>query len=202
MLIDEGFINSKLIDEYKKMLASRLSEKRYKHSLCVADEARRLAKLYGADENKAYLAGLLHDITKNSSVEDHLKILDAFGIILSDVEKSSEKLLHAITGSAYVKHYLGVDDEEVIDAIRYHTTARAGMTKLQTVLYLADFTSADRDYNDVDVMRRLVDKSENEALVYALEYTIKELLEKGAAIHPDTVSAYNYIVLKGKGYEI
>ncbi len=202
MLINEEFINSKIIDEYKKLLSIRLNEKRYFHSLCVADEAKRLAKAYGADESKAYLAGLLHDVTKNSPVAEHLQIFSTFGIILTDVEKHGEKLWHAISGSAYVKHFLNIEDEDIISAIRYHTTARADMTKLETVLYLADFTSRDRDYDDVDVMRSLVDKSENEALLYALKYTINELLNKGAAIHPDTVSAYNYVVLKGKENEI
>ncbi len=202
MLIDEEFINSKIIDEYKNLLSSKLNEKRYYHSLCVADEAKRLADLYGADRNKAYLAGLLHDITKNSSESEHLQIFKAFGIILTDVERSAEKLWHAISGAAYVRHFLDIDDEEIIGAIRYHTTARENMTKLQSVLYLADFTSADRDYDDVDIMRKLAYESEDKALLYALEYTIKELLEKGAAVHPDTVSAYNYTVLKGKTYEI
>lgn len=198
MLINEEYINSKIIDEYKELLSNRLNENRYYHSLCVAEEARRLACIYGADQNNAYLAGLLHDITKNASTEEHLKIFDTFDIILTDVEKSSIKLWHAISGAAYVEHFLCVDDKEVIDSIRYHTTAREKMTLLDTVIYLADFTSADRDYQDVDVMRSLVDKSKNEALNYALKYTIQELIEKGAAIHPDTISAYNSVVLKGK----
>ena len=198
MLINEEYINSKIIGEYKTLLSSRLNESRYKHSLCVADEARRLAHLYGADTHKAYLAGLLHDITKNASTKEHLKIFDAFDIILTDVEKSSVKLWHAISGAAYVEHFLNIDDKEIIDAIRYHTTARENMTSLDTVIYLADFTSADRDYEDVDVMRSLVNKSIDEALNYALKYTIEELTEKCAAIHPDTISAYNSVVLKGK----
>lgn len=198
MQINEEFINGKIIEEYKALLKSRLNEKRYIHSLAVADEAKRLAGLYGADQNKAYLAGLLHDVTKNANAGEHFGIFDAFGIELSDVEKSAEKLWHAISGSAYAQHFLGIDDKEIIGAIRYHTTAKAGMNNLETVLYLADFTSADRDYDDVDVMRKLVDKSADEALCYALKYTINELLQKGAAIHPDTVSAYNEVILKGR----
>ena len=197
MQINEEFINSKIIDEYKALLKTRLNEKRYVHSLAVADEANRLAALYGADQNKAYVAGLLHDITKNSNIGEHFSIFDAFDIKLTEVEKSAEKLWHAISGSAYAEHFLGIDDKEIVSAIRYHTTAKAGMSKLETVLYLADFTSADRDYNDVDVMRKLVDESAEKALSYALSYTINELLEKGAPIHPDTVSAYNEVVLKG-----
>lgn len=198
MQINEEFINSKIIDEYKELLRSRLNEKRYIHSLAVADEAMRLAEIYGADKSKAYLAGLLHDITKNAGSEEHFSIFSAYDIKLNDVELSAEKLWHAISGAAYIEHFLGIDDSEIVKAVRYHTTAKADMSLLETVLYLADFTSRDRDYDDVDIMRRLVDKSLNEALLYALSYTINELLEKGAPIHQDTVSAYNEIVLKGK----
>ena len=73
-------------NQYKELLKKRLIENRYLHSLAVADEALRLADMYGADRNKAYLAGLLHDITKNASVEEHLNIFDTFGIILTDTE--------------------------------------------------------------------------------------------------------------------
>lgn len=198
MLLNEEFTNSKLANQYKSFLKSRLNEKRYYHSLCVADEALRLADMYGADREKAYIAGLLHDITKNATADEHLKIFSAYDIILSDVERQAEKLWHAISGSAYVKYFLDVDDSEIVSAIRYHTTAKADMSLLERILYLADFTSLDRDYDDVDVMRKLVDNSLEEALIYALRYTIKELLDKGAPIHPDTVSAYNDVVLKGK----
>ena len=93
-----------MYDKYKKILKQRLNEKRYYHSLCVADEALRLAKKYGANPDKAYLAGLLHDITKNSSDQEHLKIFDSFGLILTDTEKTAKKLWHAISGAAYLEH--------------------------------------------------------------------------------------------------
>ncbi len=183
------------INEYKQLLKNRLTPKRYEHSLCVADEALRLANKYGADPDKCYLAGLLHDITKNAPKEEHLKLFSGFGIILSSVESSAQKLWHAMSGALYVEHVLNIDDDELISAIRYHTTARAGMTLTDKVLYLADFTSADRDYEDVDVMRRLVDKDLGEALKYALSYSIVDLINQGKPIHPDTVCAYNEICL-------
>ena len=185
------------IEEYKKLLKSRLNEKRYYHSLCVADEALRLAKKYGANTQKAYIAGLLHDITKNATAQEHLHIFESFGIMLNSVEQNAEKLWHAISGAAYVEHYLGITDIEIIDAIRYHTTARADMTTLDKVLYLADFTSSDRDYDDVNIMRELVDISMEKALSYALSYSIKDLVENGRALHIDTILAYNENVLKG-----
>lgn len=184
--------------EYKKLLEKRLNEKRYLHSLAVADEAVRLADIYGADRQKAYLAGLLHDITKNASAEEHLNILSTFGIILTDIEKNAEKLWHAMSGAAYIKHILLIDDDEIYDAIRYHTTAKADLSLLSKVLYLADYTSTDRDYDDVDVIRGLVNKSLDDAYLYALKYTITDLTGRGKALHPDTVEAYNETVLNGE----
>ncbi len=178
----------------KAILKARLNEKRYYHSLCVADEALRLTEIYGGDTEKAYLAGLLHDITKNATKEEHRQIFEEFGIILNDIEKNAEKLWHAMSGALYVKHKVGIEDEEIIDAIRYHTTAKANMSHLAKILYLADFTSKDRDYPDVDVIRNYVDKSLDKAFVYALQYSITDLVEQGRAVHPDTVAAYNEAV--------
>lgn len=184
--------------EYKALLEKRLTPKRYYHSLCVADEALRLAKKYGASEEKAYLAGLLHDITKNASQNEHLNIFRTFGIMLNDIEASSEKLWHAISGAAYVRYVLNVQDEQIIKAIRYHTTAKAELPLLSKILYLADFTSLDRDYEDVDVLRELVNSSLDNAYAYALRYTVLELAGKSNAIHSDTLDAYNEIMLRRK----
>ena len=183
-------------ESLKIILKSRLNEKRYYHSLCVADEAKRLAGKYGGNEEKAYLAGLLHDITKNSPDEEHLQIFKESDIILSDIEKNAKKLWHAMSGAEYVKRVIGVDDPEIIDAIRYHTTAKENMSLLAKILYLADFTSADRDYEDVDVIRKYVDESLDKAFVYALQYSITDLVTQERAIHIDTVKAYNQAVLQ------
>lgn len=181
-------------NKYKDILKERLNEKRYFHSLCVADEAKRLAILYGADAEKAFFAGLLHDITKNATENEQLQMFEEFGIIADSITKKSHKLWHAVTGAAYIKNILGITDEEVLSAVRYHTTAKRGMSLLEKILYLADFTSADRDYEDVDVMRKKVDVSLDDAMRYALCYTIKELADKQVAIHPDTFEAYNEIM--------
>lgn len=183
--------------EYKAILEKRLNSKRYHHSLCVADEALRLAKKYGCDTKKAYLAGLLHDITKNATAEEHLHIFDKFDIMLNSVEKNAEKLWHAISGAAYIEYELGITDKDIITAVRYHTTAREGMSLLEKILYLADYTSADRDYDDVDIMRQKVEISIDAAMDYALTYTINDLVERRKLLHLDTVKAYNENTLKG-----
>ncbi len=192
----------KSYETYKEILKSRLNEKRYYHSLCVADEAKRLAIKYGGDIEKCYLAGLLHDITKNTSDEEHLQIFKSFGIMLNDIEKNAKKLWHAISGEAYIKNVLGIDDPELLDAVRYHTTAKKNMSLTAKILYLADFTSLDRDYDDVEVIRALVDKSIEEAMIYALQYSITDLVEQCKAIHFDTLEAYNEVCMGGNNGSI
>ncbi len=182
--------------QYKLILQSRLRPDRYTHSLCVAEEAKRLALRWGGDPEKAYTAGLLHDIMKHTNQEQQLQICKDFDILLDTVTRSSPKLWHAISGAVYVEKLLGVDDPDIVTAIRYHTTGREAMSLMERVLFLADFTSADRDYDDVDVMRRLVDEDPDEAMRYALSYTVRELAAGGAPIHPDTIAAYNELALK------
>ncbi len=177
------------------LLRQRLTEKRFEHSLAVADEAVRLAKKYGADPEKARIAGLLHDVMKNETPENQLQLLAEFGILLDTLEQRNHKLLHSISGAVYIEKVLGIQDPDIVQAVRYHTTGRAGMSLLEKVIYLADFTSADRDYPDVDEMRRRVDISMESAMLYALTYTIKKMVKKGSAIHPNTLFAYNEVVL-------
>ena len=191
-------LNVSDIEKYKLILQSRLNEKRYNHSLCVADEAKRLAEKYGGDADKCYLAGLLHDITKNASESEHLKLFETFGIMLSIVEKNAYKLWHAISGEVYLRNVLGITDEEILDAVRFHTTAKKNMSLTAKILYLADFTSLDRDYPDVDVIRSYVDESLEKAFIYALQYSITDLVELKKAVHPDTLEAYNELVLEGR----
>ena len=181
---------------YVDLLKQRLDEYRLNHSLCVADEAKRLAEKYGADTEKAYLAGLLHDITKNEPNDFHLHYFKEFDIILTDVEKKNDRLWHAMSGALFVKNELKIDDGELISAIRYHTTAKSNMTKLEKIIFVADFTSADRNYPDVNVMRELSNRSLEDAMIYALSYTINKLVAGGQMVHPDALSAYNDLLNK------
>lgn len=178
------------VEKYKEHLQKRLSEKRYFHSLCVAEEAVRLADRYGGDRSKAYLAGLLHDVLKDTDDKEQLKFAKQFGIILSDLELNAPKLYHSIIGSEYIRQVLGVTDPEIISSVRYHTTAKADMTLLEKILYLADYTSRDRDYDGVDKMREAVEQSMEKAMKIALQYTVEDLTSRGLPVHPDTLAAY------------
>ncbi len=179
---------------YEKEL-DRLSEYRRIHSLNVAKEAVRLAEKYGADPEKARLAGLLHDITKEMPDDLQLKIIENGGIILTDVERRSPKLWHSISGAVTVRDHYGIDDEDIFNAVLYHTTARAGMSKLEKCIFLADFTSAERNYPDIDVIRKYAEVSLEDGMLYGLKFTISRLSGRGNLISPNALDAYNEILL-------
>lgn len=185
--------------EYKKLLREKLDDYRFLHSLNVAESAATLARLYGADEEKAYFAGLLHDIMKNENNEDMLKCITKGGIILSRTEKENPKLWHAIAGEAYLRTELGITDKEILSSVRYHTTGKADMSLFEKIIYVADYISAERNYPDVDVMRHLsYEKSLDEACLYSLQYTLKSLSEKKGIIHEDSLAFYNNLIIKMK----
>lgn len=183
------------IDKYKDIISKMMGERRYNHSVNVSIEAVRLAEKYGADVEKAAVAGILHDITKEVDFEKQLQIIDSGDIILTDVEKNTNKLWHAISGSVYIQKHLGITDPDIINAVRYHTTGRAGMSLLEKVVFLADFTSAERDYPDVDVIRQKAEISLEEGMLYGIEFTLKRLLERQGYLSLDAIDAYNEILL-------
>lgn len=190
-----GWTDEKIIT----LIRSKLSTDRFNHSLNVADSAKELALSYGADADKAYTAGLLHDVMKNASEEEQLGVLSEAGIELMPVERENKKLWHAIAGAAYVKFVMGIDDRDIIRAVRYHTTGRSGMSLLERIVYLADYISADRNYNGVEDMRRLCKSDSDEAILYALTFGIPDLVSKGRVIHPDSIDLYNEVIIKKQG---
>lgn len=183
-------------EKYENLIKSRLSEYRYTHSMNVAKRARELAGIYSLDEDKAYLAGILHDITKETDYAEQEKYMDNLGIIPTELEKSNKLVYHQISGACYVKSVLGIDDEEILSAIRYHTTGHAEMTDFEMVIYLADLTSAERSYPDVESVRELADNSLTDAMLCATRFTITDLANKNKLIHPDTLYCYNWVLQK------
>lgn len=193
LYMDKSKIN---YNRFEKVLKARMSEKRYVHSFNVAAEAQRLAKKYGADVKKARLAGMLHDITKETPGNEQLKIIDSSDIILNDVERPSPKLWHAIAGAAFVRDVMGIDDEDVFNAIRYHTSGRANMSLLEKCVFIADFTGAERDYDGVNEMRALSNKSLEDAMAFGLSFSVSDLAKRRLAIDPNSLACYNEVVLK------
>lgn len=182
---------SKQIGIYKKYLREHLSKKRYTHSLNVAASAVELAKKYGGDTDKAYTAGLLHDIAKELPAEEQLELVKASTLDVSEIETKAPPLFHAIAGAELVQQLFDIHDPEIITAIRRHTVAAGGMSKLDAIIYLADLISADRDYKDVNRMRKLADKSLERAMCEALRFSVADSVNKGNTIPTATLDAYN-----------
>ncbi len=179
---------------YIHLITSRLSEKRLIHSLNVAKAAVELVSRYGGNAEQAYLAGILHDVMKEEKTEILLQTLEQSVIMTDALTLSSRPLWHAKAGAIYCEKVLNITDEDLLNAISYHTTGRAGMSHLEKILYLADYIGEERDYEDVDVMRAETMASMERGMAYALTYTIKDLAERHKTIHPDTVNAYNEIM--------
>ena len=182
--------------DYIALAKQKLSSERFQHTVEVAGSAKLLAEKYGADAEKATLAGLLHDLMKDISKEEQLYIIEKSDIILSYCDKASPKLWHSIAGAAYLRDELKITDEDIFNAVRYHTTGRAGMSLLEKVIYIADYISADRTYSGVEEMRRLAENSLEDAMLFALEFCINKLVETGKVIHPDSVDCYNELIIQ------
>ncbi len=183
-------------ESLKEMLKERLSKKRYQHSLNVADEARSLAKVWGEDEDRAYLAGLLHDVCKDITHIEQRKLVDKSKRDVTAEELEIPQLWHAIAGAVYCENALEITNEEILNAIRFHTVARKNMSLLEEIIYIADLTSADRDYDDVDAVRKLSRSNLRETMLYAIKFSINDVMKKGSLIPRHTIDAYNFYTLK------
>lgn len=182
------------IKEYTQLIKGRMGERRFVHSLNVSKSAVKLAELYGADVQKAEIAGLLHDSCKEIPNEEMLQIISKGGIILDDTEKSSSKLWHSIAGACYIRDVLGINDNDIFNAIKYHTTGRANMSILEKVIFTADFISDERSYNGVDIMRDKANKDIDDAMLYGLQFTITDLASRKLQIHSNAINCYNDIL--------
>ncbi len=182
------------IKEIKEKLKTVLDEKRYNHSISVANEAVRLANRYGYDEDKAYLAGLIHDCAKCIPYNDAIKS----GCELDRETLACPGVVHAPVGSYVAEHEYGITDIEILDAIRYHTVARAKMTLLDKIIYLADIIEPYRDFDGVENLRKLCNENLDLAFCEALRRSVVFNIEKGNIIHPNTLYAWNEMCMKNK----
>lgn len=174
-----------------EILKKKLTNKRFNHSLMVAKAARTLAQQYNINPEKAYKAGLLHDVMKNESRENQLREINLAGIELEDYEFENDKLLHAPAGAAFVINQMYEKDKDFINSIRYHTTGREKMSKLEKIVYVADLISADRTYDDVEIVRNKAKKSLDQAIFYIISFQIAYLAQNSMFIGKNTVDLYN-----------
>ena len=183
-------------DELRPIALSYLKPKRMPHVLGTESEAVKLARMYGVDETKARVAALLHDCTKKLELEEQLALCKEYGIELDALEQKALKLLHSRTGAEIARLVFGMDDE-VCDAIRWHTTGRANMTKLEKILYLADYIEPSRDFDDVEPLRKVVYEDLDKGLLLGLQMTVEEMEAMGNPVHHNTLDARDYLIEMG-----
>ena len=182
------------LEQLRPVALSYLKHKRIPHVLGTEQEAVRLAERYGADVEKARVAALLHDCTKKLSMEEQLALCEKYGIQLDELEQKTLKLLHSKTGAAVARDMFGVDDE-IYSAIWYHTTGHADMSKLEKIIYLADYIEPSRDFPGVDGLRNVCYEDLDKGLLKGLEMTIEEMTAMGNPVHHATMEARD--ALKG-----
>ncbi len=176
-------------------LEQHLSPKRFKHSCNVARAAKQLAQRYGEDVEKAYFAGLMHDICKEMLFEDQKKLMLAGDFAPDTAELHSKKLWHGIAGAYLLQTEFGITDTDILNAVRFHTVARPNMSCLEEIIYIADMISDDRDYKGVGKMRKLANENLQEAMLEAIRDSAANVLKKEAMLPVYSIEAYNYYLL-------
>ncbi|MCQ6278176.1 bis(5'-nucleosyl)-tetraphosphatase (symmetrical) YqeK [Bacillus sp. EB600] len=176
------------------IVKNQLTEHRYQHTLGVTDTAITLAKQYGVDEKKAELAAIFHDYAKFRPKDEMREIIITQGMPKELLEFNME-LWHAPVGAYLAEHEAGITDQEVLGAVRYHTSGRTGMTTLEKVIYLADYIEPGRHFPGVEEVRELAKLNLNTALIKAVQNTIIFLMKKNQAIYPDTFHTYNDLIM-------
>lgn len=171
------------VSEIENIVKEILSEKRARHTFNCAKLAKELAIRFGASSEDAYIAGLLHDITKEESHENQLKLCNKYDIILDSLILSMPQLIHAQT-AAYVAKYEFEASDEICRAIYYHTTACANMSMLDKCLWLADLIEPGRNFPGVDDIRREAARNLNCACLMGVRQTIFYLSKENKKIHP------------------
>jgi predicted HD superfamily hydrolase involved in NAD metabolism len=171
----------------------RLSEKRYGHTLRVAETAERLARLHGLHGGSARLAALLHDSARELGNSELLRLATGLGHEVIEAEREKPNLLHGPVAAGLARRELGVEDEEVLEAIRVHTTGARGMGPLALALYVADKVEPARDYGGVEDLRALAERDLRGATLDALRRAISYNESRGRETHPLSVETLHWL---------
>lgn len=173
-------------------IIQRIGEKRFQHTLRVKDTAVELAKIFGEDIEKASVAGFYHDCAKIRDEEILLEECKKYNIEISEEMQKSPQILHGLLGAEIARVKYDVDDEDVLNAIRYHTTGRENMSKLEKIVFLADFTEPMRNFPGVEKIREVSKIDLDTAMYLGLNNTLKHLLDKNEIVYSLSMRARNY----------
>ena len=182
-------------DEIYQDVQKRLSEYRFTHSIGVAKKAKELAKIYGVDEKVAEKVGIAHDLAKELSDTEMLNYANSNNIEIDEIEKNQPDLLHGKIAADIAKKEYGFN-EDMQNAIRWHTTGRTNMSKLEKIIYIADKTEENRkgDRFDLEKSRALSKQDLDKTIIFLMDEFIIYGIKNERIIHPCSVSARNYLL--------
>lgn len=184
-------------EELYEIAKEKLSEKRFNHTLGVVERAIQYAEIYNENIEKVKIAAILHDIAKEIPKEESYNMLEKCGVKLDDIEKRNFNLIHSILGAEIAKNEYKLDDD-IVNAIKYHTTGRENMSMLEKIIYLADATELNRNYmsneNELSLneLVELIKTNIDEGLEYTLKWNLQSVLRRNLLVHLNTVKAYNF----------
>jgi len=186
------------LKELRKAMKECQDAKRYQHTVGVEYTAASLAMCYGEDVLKAQIAGILHDSVKCMEDEKKLAICAKYKIPVSDVERRNPFLLHSKVGAFLAQKDYGIDDEDILNAINYHTTGRPNMSLLEKIVFIADYIEPGRNKaTNLDSIRPLAFHDIDKAMVAILKDTLEYLKQDGNELDPMTQMTYDYY-MKGE----
>lgn len=183
------------IIEMDALLKQSLNQHRYIHSVNTMKEAISLAEHYGENKDIAAIAGLLHDCAKNLKDDETIKYCKDNGVKLNEIEQRQIFLMHGEVGAIIAKEKYGVEDEIILNAIRYHTTGSSNMNMMDKIIFLADYIEPGRTHSEVNNARSLAYQDINKALICAFDNVIKYVIIQNGLIHPNTIEARNALLL-------
>lgn len=187
--------------EMDALLKQSLKPNRYIHSINTMKVAISLAERYGENTDNAAVAGLLHDCAKNLKDDETIKYCQANGIELNEIEQKQIFLMHGAVGAIIAKEKYRVEDEIILNAIRYHTTGYVKMDMMDKIIFLADYIEPGRTHCEVDSARSWAYEDIDKALICAFDSVIKYVINQNGLIHPFTIEARNSILISGRHKE-
>ena len=182
-----------LLERIKNDLKNTLSEYRYNHSLRVAEESQKLAKHYNIDEQKAYLAGLVHDIAKEYSDEKNRQIIDKYNLSKDLLKVENKKNLHADIGSIIAKKNYNLSNE-ICNAIKYHTFGDVNMNLLDIIVFVADKIEPGKNYEGIEEERKMAYINIKKSMIICIENKIKKLNKENKYISPKTMEVLKFLI--------
>jgi predicted HD superfamily hydrolase involved in NAD metabolism len=177
-------------EEIIEKVSEALSARRLKHVLGVEEAAIQLAERYDADVEKVSIAALLHDYAKEQSDEEMRDVIISENMDL-ELLQYGNNIWHGPVGAILVKKLFGIEDEEILDAIRHHTVGSPTMGLIEQIIYVADFIEPGRSFPGVETARELAEHDLKETIAFSTIHTIEHLLEKNIQIYPKAIETYN-----------